>query len=193
MARPSKRAEILDAGVLALHARGFAQTSVDAIALSAGVPKGSFFGHFGSKEAFAVEALNLYFARWLEVADAIAADTALSPAAKVKAMIQAAADGDGSDAYRGCLIGNLSVELAAHSESVRSCLTDIFREWEKPFARVITAAQDDGEWINQGPPPQLARHIVNALQGALLRSKVDQSKEAIEDFYALVFGLLLPG
>ena len=193
MARPSKRAEILDAGVLALHARGFAQTSVDAIALSAGVPKGSFFGHFGSKEAFAVEALNLYFARWLEVADAIAADTALSPAAKVKAMIQAAADGDGSDAYRGCLIGNLSVELAAHSESVRSCLTVIFREWEKPFARVITAAQDNGEWINHGPPPQLARHIVNALQGALLRSKVDQSKEAIEDFYALVFGLLLPG
>lgn len=60
MGRPSRRGELLDIGVDVLHRRGYSAASVEAITELAGVPKGAFFNHFGSKEAFAVEALRRY-------------------------------------------------------------------------------------------------------------------------------------
>jgi TetR/AcrR family transcriptional regulator, transcriptional repressor for nem operon len=120
------------------------------------------------------------------------ADEQLEPSEQVRAMIRAASDGDGSDNRFGCLIGNLSLELSGHSEEVRHCLTVLFDDWEKPFAAVIERAQTSGTWTRSGSPPMLARHIVNALQGALLRSKVDRRKTAVDDLDSLVFGTLLP-
>lgn len=50
MAKPHVREEILAAGLETLHNRGFNATSVQDITEAAGVPKGSFYNHFASKE-----------------------------------------------------------------------------------------------------------------------------------------------
>jgi TetR/AcrR family transcriptional repressor of nem operon len=50
MAKPNLREEILTAGLATLHGRGFNATSVQDITEAAGVPKGSFYNHFASKE-----------------------------------------------------------------------------------------------------------------------------------------------
>ena len=53
MAKPSARDRILDAAVQTLHERGFNGCGVQDITDAAGVPKGSFYSHFDSKEALA--------------------------------------------------------------------------------------------------------------------------------------------
>lgn len=54
---------ILEAGLEALYQHGFNATSVQDITQAAGVPKGSFYNHFESKEALGVEAVNVYASR----------------------------------------------------------------------------------------------------------------------------------
>src|SRR5712691_5317906 len=60
MARHSLREEIVEAALEQFHAYGFNAAGVKDITDSAGVPKGSFYNHFDSKEALAVVALERY-------------------------------------------------------------------------------------------------------------------------------------
>jgi TetR/AcrR family transcriptional regulator, transcriptional repressor for nem operon len=55
MPRPSAREEIVQAGLKCLVEKGFNAVGVQDITDAAGVPKGSFYNHFESKEALGVE------------------------------------------------------------------------------------------------------------------------------------------
>src|SRR6476660_10211085 len=77
MPRPSNpevRRRLLAAGLDLVHARGFAASGVKDITDAAGVPKGSFYAYFPSKEALAVAILEHYWAdidlRLLPILDA---------------------------------------------------------------------------------------------------------------------------
>jgi AcrR family transcriptional regulator len=54
------RGKLVEAGLETLHAKGFNGCSVQDITEAAGVPKGSFFNHFKTKEALALEVLGPY-------------------------------------------------------------------------------------------------------------------------------------
>src|SRR6516162_778949 len=55
MAKANVRERLLDAGLETLHRRGFNGCGVQEITEAAGVPKGSFYNHFESKEAMAAK------------------------------------------------------------------------------------------------------------------------------------------
>ncbi len=57
----STRDHLLDVGVELMHRNGYKATGLTEILQAAGVPKGSFYHHFGSKEDFAAAALEKYF------------------------------------------------------------------------------------------------------------------------------------
>lgn len=61
MAKPNVRERLLDAGVEAFHRRGFNGCGVQEITEAAGVPKGSFYNHFASKEALGAAVLDRYW------------------------------------------------------------------------------------------------------------------------------------
>src|SRR5499427_6717908 len=58
--KPSVREQLLDTGLRVLHERGFNATSVQDITEAAGVPKGSFYNHFESKEDLGAEVVLRY-------------------------------------------------------------------------------------------------------------------------------------
>src|ERR1700712_1568403 len=55
MPRPNVREQLLDAGLKTLLEKGFNGCGVQEITEAAGVPKGSFYNHFESKEALGAE------------------------------------------------------------------------------------------------------------------------------------------
>ena len=61
-----KRARILAAGTEAMLLKGYNGTGVQEITQGAGVPKGSFYHYFESKEDFAIQALHFYYSPRLE-------------------------------------------------------------------------------------------------------------------------------
>lgn len=62
MSKPSLREELLNAGLKVMYRSGYTAASVRDICEAAQVPLGSFTNHFRSKEAFAEEVLDRYFA-----------------------------------------------------------------------------------------------------------------------------------
>src|ERR1700755_2807646 len=79
MARPSLRKKLASSAVETLHASGFNGCSVQDITEAAGVPKGSFYNHFESKETLAAAALQQYWTASQHDCLRLLHDTARSP------------------------------------------------------------------------------------------------------------------
>jgi TetR/AcrR family transcriptional regulator, transcriptional repressor for nem operon len=180
--------QIIAAGLAELHARGYAACSVEDITRAAGVPKGSFYNHFASKEEFAVEAVRRYFqASWLPTSSE-ARPAVARLRAGFEALYAAARDRSFS---RGCLLGNLANEVADHSDAIRAELAEGLDAWSVIVTELVAEAQRNGEIGAAGDAAQLGRFIVNAWEGALTRSRVVRTGQPIDDFFGMVFGRLL--
>src|ERR1700744_1503135 len=108
MARASLRENILESAVQEFHRLGDNGCSVEDITRHAGVPKGSFYSHFKSKEELAVHVIQAY----MEAApSAVLSNTAIAPLKRLKqhfsALIRLFVD---SGYEKGCLLGNFSNE-----------------------------------------------------------------------------------
>jgi len=79
MSKPSFREDLLNAGLKVMFRSGYQTATVRDICAAAGAPKGSFTNHFRSKEAFAREVLDRYFAGTKEFVKQALDDKALTP------------------------------------------------------------------------------------------------------------------
>src|SRR6202012_1749996 len=120
MDRITNRERILEEGLKAVHAHGFANTSVRDIVAAAGVPQGSFTNHFESKEAFGLEILDLYFARGTSVIEETLRNDALPPLKRLRLWIERNSEAERNCARSGCLIGNFTAEAVNDSEALRA-------------------------------------------------------------------------
>jgi TetR/AcrR family transcriptional repressor of nem operon len=188
MPKPSLKEAILNAGLKVMFRTGYHGTSVRDVTAAAGAPQGSFTNHFRSKEAFASEVLDRYFATTRGLVAEVLGDSSLTPRARLRRYLdiitgRLEADGFG----RGCLIGDLSLEATGSSEMLRARLAQIFAEWRVPFADCIAEAQGCGEIAADFAPEELADFLLASWQGAILRMKVDRNPKALERFKSIAF------
>jgi TetR/AcrR family transcriptional repressor of nem operon len=102
--------------------------------------------HFASKEEFGVAVLNHYFDQIRAVIAETLNDERRRPMERLRAYFDATTELFAAAGWRyGCLAGNMGLEAAEHSESIRHRLIEIFAEWTPPFAQVIRQAQMAGE------------------------------------------------
>ena len=193
--RPPKRPEhsletrelLLRAGLEVLTEKGFSSTGIDEILKRVGVPKGSFYHYFDSKEAFGaalIERFARYFAYKLE---RHFGDSSKQPLARLWAFVEDARTGMARHEFRrGCLIGNLGQEMAALPESYRASLIAVFHDWESRLARCLEAAQHRGEIPASVDCEQAAAFFWIGWEGAVLRAKLERSAKPL-DVFALGF------
>ncbi|MCZ8271834.1 MAG: TetR family transcriptional regulator C-terminal domain-containing protein [Beijerinckiaceae bacterium] len=187
MPKPSNRNQLVSSGVGTLFRVGYANAGVREITADAGVPLGSFTNHFRSKEAFALEVVDHYFSHIGEVIGRTLEDSSLKPSDRLRAYLDVITGLMGDAGWRyGCLIGNMSLEAAEHSEAIRARLVEIFSAWKKPFARVVREAQIEGDLSPSFDPDDLAEFLLAGWHGAILRMKVERSPEPLERFRRVV-------
>lgn len=189
------RERLVRAGVVALTEQGFVSTGLDQIVKAAGVPKGSFYTFFPSKEDFGLELIDrygLYFARRL---DRVLLDETRTPLQRLQAFIRESTDNVARfDFRRGCLVGNLGQEMTALPESFRQRLIDVFIDWQARIERCLRAAQQAGEIAPGIDCARKAETFWIGWEGAVLRAKLERSGRPMEaygeDFLAsLNFGV----
>ena len=90
-------------------------------------------------------------------------------------------------AISGCMMGNLSLEMADHSDSIQSLLHQSFASWQTGIAGVLQEAMDRGDLAKSNKPQELASFLLNSYEGALLRSKADRSSQTARELPALHF------
>jgi len=192
MSRISNRDKLLANGRGVVLARGYVGASVRDIVEAAGVPQGSFTNHFDSKEAFALEILELYFEDTRAVIRDTLRNDALTPLKRLRAYFDATiAAVRRHDIKNGCLMGNFAAEASDHSEIIRKRLSAIYSELRDDVTYCLRAAVKQGELAKNFKVGEVATFIVTGLQGAFLVAKVERDLTFAENFKRTLFSMIL--
>ena len=192
MARQDKHHLILAKGAQAMTVRGYHGTGVQEIVQAAGVPKGSFYHYFASKEDFALQALDfIYGPRLARYADALTtpSDPPLTRIVRYyQELTQHLALRD-SRAYH-CFIGTLSFEMAELSKPIGSKVESILERSVSLLQACLEEAKTCGELTADTDCQALAEFIANAWEGALMRMKVGATTRPLDVFIDQLHALL---
>lgn len=183
---------IIQTGADLIGTKGFGATGINGILTVAGVPKGSFYHYFSSKNDFGLAIIDTFAEEYDEKLDRILNDRSRPCVDRLRAYFDAGFDNMTScDCTRGCLIGNLGQELAGQNEMFRVRLDKVFSAWEKRFEHCIAEAQAAGD-IGPGiDPSDAASILLSGWEGAILRSKVVKSTDPMERFVRVFFSQCL--
>jgi TetR/AcrR family transcriptional repressor of nem operon len=186
------REHLLEVGLRRIRAAGYSATGVKEILDEADIPKGSFYHYFPSKEAFAVEVLKLYVTSEIERCQRILGEAKVAPLKRLRSYFEELIQLYGQTApVSGCLVGNLSLEIADHSDAIQSLLHESFLGWQTALASVLSEAIHRGDLSKSSKPEELAAFLLASYEGALIRSKADRTNKSLENFLYFAFNVLL--
>lgn len=192
MPRPSVKHELIQAGLRVLFRKGFNGCGVREVVAEAGVPQGSFTNHFRSKERFATEVLDAYFQHVRTLVAEALGDPRRTPRERLERYFDLVAERLAADGFtRGCLIGDLSLEVVQQSEDLRQRLRQVYAEWLAPFEACIAEAQRLGEIDASIPARDLAEFVISSWEGAIMRMKVERTREPLTRQRRILFETVL--
>lgn len=185
--------QILESGLRLVHERGFASASVRDITEAAGVPKGSFFNHFESKDEFGKVIIGRYFEDVERLMEGTLGNHALPPSERLSAFVSAATEKVIThDSACGCLLGNLTAEMSTQNEELRVLLRSKFDAMTARMSETVAAAQDAAEIRRDLSAADIADVVMNAFEGAILRVKVERSRAPLDQMMAFLAKALKP-
>lgn len=194
MKRTTKKAEIIEIGTELFAVKGYNATGIDAVLKQAGVPKGSFYNYFASKEEFGLAIIDQFAARYEQTLATFFEDRSVAPLHRIRNYFEhSLAHLTANQFTKGCLIGNLGQELADQNERFRARLEVIFQSWKRRFAACLAEAQQQGELAPELDPEVVADFMLAAWEGAILRAKVMKSAEVIRHCIDMLLQTLLRG
>ncbi|MCW8125922.1 TetR/AcrR family transcriptional regulator [Microbulbifer halophilus] len=175
------RQHLLDTGHRIIAGKGFYGVGLSELLGSAGVPRGSFYHYFKSKEQFGQALLEEYFRKYLAEVDQL-----FTPGEKPAAqqlMIYwkewLRRYNEGCDEQK-CLVVKLSAEVADLSEPMRLTLRDGTQRIVERVARCIELGRKDGSLPTTLDPQQTATMLYQLWLGASLLAKLHRSSEPME-------------
>jgi TetR/AcrR family transcriptional regulator, transcriptional repressor for nem operon len=193
-AKATTKAALVDAGTQLILEQGYHQTGIQDVLQAAGVPKGSFYYYFPSKEAFGMAVIAQFAAAYLARLEQYLGDTTASPLTRLRRHHEAMlARFERRGCRGGCLIGNLSQELADQSPRLRAQLDAVLTSWRERYAQLFREAQAVGELRADRDPQALADFYLDSFEGALLRAKVSKSPAPLRVFLTCMFDSVLQG
>jgi TetR/AcrR family transcriptional repressor of nem operon len=186
------RAALVEHGTQLMLRSGYAGTGLGELLQVAGVPKGSFYNHFDSKEAFGVELVRRYYAEHDRLLAALLSETDRPALERLRSyfdvLLQRAVDANPE--VRGCLLGMLALEMAGSSEPLRASVSDAFRRWQARVAELLRQAQVAGELAHEPDPLPLAAVLLEGWEGALMRARASRDLESLRNSLDLAFSRL---
>jgi len=166
---------------LVLH-KGFVGVGLQEILTTCGVPKGSFYYYFSSKEAFGCALLQQYLADYKVKIDQLILQEERSAYARLVALWQAWIDdpchNDGGWA-ENCLIVKLAAEVSDLSEDMRQILNFGVTKLTERIANLLSDGQQDGSIPQHIEPEKMAQTMYQLWLGAALLAKLAQNKQPL--------------
>jgi len=182
----STKEKLLNAGLTMLLERGYHNLGIQTLLEATGVPKGSFYHHFKSKNDFALAVIDLYMVEVHQGLTACLCDEAHPPLARVRFFFEGTREKYRSEGYLGCLLGGLGQELSGVSEVFRRKIDWCFSEIARRIADCLTQALERGELAAGLDPRHMANLLVDCWEGAALRTRLLRDPapmQAMLDFY----------
>jgi TetR/AcrR family transcriptional regulator, transcriptional repressor for nem operon len=179
---------LLEAGTHIILEKGYNHMGIQEVLQAAGVPKGSFYYYFPSKADFGLQIIERFAAAYTRRLDQCLGDTTASPLTRLRRHLeQSLSQFESRGCRRGCLIGNLSQELADQNDVFRERLETVLTIWRERYTCLFREAQEVGELRADLDPEGLAEFYLNSFEGALLRAKVHKSMQPMRLFMTIMF------
>jgi TetR/AcrR family transcriptional repressor of nem operon len=184
--------KILQAGAELVHTQGFNHTGIAEILKAAGVPKGSFYFYFKSKEEFGLALIDFYRQMFSRMVGRCLMDQTQPFLQRLRNCFAWFLDYFAQHGYeRGCPVGNLAQEMSDLSPAFRERLWEAVQGMVQITADTLRRAQEAGELDVRHDPDELARFIVSSWEGSLIIMKVEKKPRSMELFDRMVFENLL--
>ncbi|MGK7950484.1 MAG: TetR family transcriptional regulator C-terminal domain-containing protein [Xenococcaceae cyanobacterium] len=188
----NKRQELIQVGSEIVVRQGFNAASINDILTTAGVPKGSFYYYFSSKEEFGLAIIDDFASKYQHKLKNTLEDSRFSPLTRLRNFFELKiAALKNCQCIDGCLMGNLAQELSAQNELFRDRLERVFADWEKYFSQCLKEAYEAGEIAGDCQIDDLAKFILASWEGAILQAKVTKSILPIQIFVKILFDRVL--
>jgi TetR/AcrR family transcriptional repressor of nem operon len=170
------RKRLLDEGVQLLMEQGYHGTGLQELVQKVGVPKGSFYNYFPSKEEFSAEVVRHYIDPFIRQLDAHLRRTDIgADAALLNYFDELIAETERRNFKGGCLLGNLIGEIGDTSDLCQISLRDAVRRYREKLREGLARGQREGSFRKDIDAKNMADFLVNVWQGALLRMKIERS------------------
>ena len=181
------REALLQVGMQLFINKSFNSVGLNEILATAGIPKGSFYHYFGSKEDFALQVVEFYAAQGLgDLEKALAAhDTSyLGLKAYFESSLQ---HFEQIDCCQGCLMANLSQELADVNENMRCRINDSLKVMTTRIAGALTGIDLKHLKLGHLSAAEAAEFLMNSWQGAVMKMKLTKDSAPLHLFMGYFF------
>ena len=175
------REHILATGQRIMAGKGFSAVGLNEILTDAGVPKGSFYHYFASKEAFGVAMLARYFADYLAELDSTLSQPGLNMAQRLMNYWQQwQASQSFFDCQGKCLAVKLGAEVADLSDSMRLTLKSGTSGIISRLAQALAAGGAEGSLVIDDEPGKVAESLYQLWLGASVMVKIVRTTDPFD-------------
>ncbi|MCC0177285.1 TetR family transcriptional regulator C-terminal domain-containing protein [Waterburya agarophytonicola K14] len=192
MKRTKKRDLLIQVGSQIVVQQGFKAASINAILIAAGVPKGSFYYYFASKEDFGLAIIEDFAQQYQNKLEKTLKNEQFPSLTRLRNFFELGiAEMKNCHCTNGCLMGNLAQELSAQNELFRDRISQVFADWELRLIECLESAEEAGEVKSGRDLANLAKFVLSSWEGAILQAKVTKSVMPMENFVNILFEQIL--
>jgi len=171
--------------------KGYSAVGLNEVLAEAGVPKGSFYHYFSSKDAFGEALLESYFDEYLADMDRVLTQPGRSAAEHLMDYWQSWRETQSFDECQGkCLAVKLGAEVSDLSEPMRLALKEGTSAIVDRLERTIAGGLTDGSVTINGTPQETAQVLYDMWLGASVMAKIHRTLEPLDATTAVTRRLL---
>ncbi|OCG26868.1 TetR family transcriptional regulator [Gilliamella sp. wkB108] len=178
---------LIRSGVELMTTYGYISSNIETILKKVGVPKGSFYYYFKSKEEFGraiIASYDSFFAYKLD--KHLTNELINSPLSRIFAFYEDAKQSMAKyDFNRGCLIGELIQEESLLPDGYKLILEQILENWQAKIEKCLLLAQKLGDIASDYNCKELAEFFWIGWEGAVTRSKLIKKSTPMDIFIKL--------
>ncbi|GLY28665.1 TetR/AcrR family transcriptional regulator [Kineosporia sp. NBRC 101731] len=176
------RVALLDSAEKIFANKGYAGVGINELLGSVGVPKGSFYHYFSSKDAFGEAVVEYYFEHYLREMDQLLGDTRRPWADRLMAYWDNWRDTQSLDECQGrCLAVKLGAEVADMSEPMRLALKSGTSQVIDRVEKAIAGGIEDGSLTVRGEARATAESLYELWLGASVMAKVNRHLQPMDN------------
>jgi TetR/AcrR family transcriptional repressor of nem operon len=175
------REKILATGQRLMAAKGFSAVGLNEILAQAGVPKGSFYHYFGSKDAFGEALLDSYFVDYLADLDVALSQPGMTMAQRLISYFQVWQQTQSFfDCQGKCLAVKMAAEVADLSEAMRLAISHGTSGIVSRLTTAIEIAVAERSLAITGDASSAAQALYQLWLGASVMVKIERDVKQFE-------------
>ncbi|MBN1301859.1 MAG: TetR/AcrR family transcriptional regulator [Melioribacteraceae bacterium] len=181
--RINNRKVLIEKGTDLLSVKGYNGTGIKELTDAVGIPKGSFYNYFKSKEEFTITVLKLYVKNKIEFAESILNEKTKTAIVRIVDYYRRRTDEIVASNYtQFCLLSTIGDEVSLINRTIRATVEKLIIEFNKPLINCLSEAQELGEINLALNVADLAEFIENSWRGTLITVKSVKSEAPLIRF-----------